>query len=58
MRVVLTDRTGWHIVKDLAVRANLTPLFLPRYSPGAEHNRAGLALFARALPLVPSLARL
>jgi hypothetical protein len=31
--VVLMDRAGWHIAKDLAVPANLTPLFLPAYSP-------------------------
>ncbi len=31
--VVLMDRAGWHIAKDLAVPANLTPLFLPPYSP-------------------------
>ncbi len=31
--VVLMDRAGWHIATDLAVPANLTPLFLPPYSP-------------------------
>jgi DDE superfamily endonuclease len=31
--VVLMDRAGWHIAKDLAAPANLTPLFLPPYSP-------------------------
>jgi hypothetical protein len=31
--VVLMDRAGWHIAKELAVPANLTPLFLPPYSP-------------------------
>jgi hypothetical protein len=31
--VVLMDRAGWHIAHDLAVPANLTPLFLPAYSP-------------------------
>jgi DDE superfamily endonuclease len=31
--VVLMDRAGRHIAKDLAVPANLTPLFLPPYSP-------------------------
>jgi transposase len=31
--VVLMDRAGWHIAKDLTVPANLTPLFLPAYSP-------------------------
>ena len=31
--VVLMDRAGWHIAKNLAVPANLTPLFLPAYSP-------------------------
>jgi hypothetical protein len=31
--VVLMDRAGWHIAKDLAVPANLTPLFLPAYAP-------------------------
>jgi transposase len=31
--VVLMDRAGSHIAKELAVPANLTPLFLPPYSP-------------------------
>jgi hypothetical protein len=31
--VVLMDRAGWHIAEDLAIPANLTPLFLPPYSP-------------------------
>ena len=31
--VVLMDRAGWHIAKDLAVPAKLTPLFLPAYRP-------------------------
>jgi hypothetical protein len=31
--VVLMDRAGWHIAKDLTIPANLTPLFLPPYSP-------------------------
>ena len=31
--VVLMDRAGWHIAKALTVPANLTPLFLPPYSP-------------------------
>ena len=38
------DRAGWHIAKDLAVPANLTPL-LAR----AERDRAGLALRGRFL---------
>ena len=31
--VVLMDRAGWHIAKGLTIPANLTPLFLPPYSP-------------------------
>jgi len=31
--VVLMDRAGWPIAKALAVPANLTPFFLPAYSP-------------------------
>ena len=31
--VVLMDRAGWHIAKTLTVPSNLTPLFLPPYSP-------------------------
>ena len=31
--VVLMDRAGWHIAKELTVPDNLTPLFLPAYSP-------------------------
>ena len=31
--VVLMDRAGWHIARELAIPANLTPLFLPAYSP-------------------------
>lgn len=30
---VLMDRAGWHIAREIAVPANLTPLFLPPYSP-------------------------
>jgi transposase len=32
MRVVLMDRAGWHIARDLMMPANLTPVFLPPYS--------------------------
>jgi len=31
--VVLMDRAGWHVAKDLAIPSNLTPVFLPPYSP-------------------------
>jgi hypothetical protein len=31
--VVLMDRAGWHVARELAVPSNLTPLFLPAYSP-------------------------
>jgi transposase len=31
--VVLMDRAGWHIAHELAIPGNLTPLFLPAYSP-------------------------
>jgi hypothetical protein len=31
--VVRMDRAGWHIAAELALPANLTPLFLPAYSP-------------------------
>jgi hypothetical protein len=31
--VVLMDRAGWHIAKALTPPGNLTPLFLPPYSP-------------------------
>jgi hypothetical protein len=31
--VVIMDRAGWHCAKDLTVPANLTPVFLPAYSP-------------------------
>ena len=31
--VILMDRAGWHIAKDLAIPTNLTPLFLPPHSP-------------------------
>lgn len=31
--VVLMDKAGWHIADDLAVPANITPVFLPPYSP-------------------------
>jgi transposase len=30
---VLMDRAGWHIAGELAVPANITPVFLPPYSP-------------------------
>ena len=31
--IVLMDRAGWHVAKDLAVPATPTPVFLPAYSP-------------------------
>jgi hypothetical protein len=31
--VVLMDRAGWHTARDLDLPANLTPVFLPAYSP-------------------------
>ena len=31
--VVLMDRAGWHVAHELEIPANLTPLFLPAYSP-------------------------
>jgi hypothetical protein len=31
--VVLMDRAGWHIARELEIPANLTPVFLPAYSP-------------------------
>lgn len=31
--VVLMDKAGWHIAGDLAVPDNITPVFLPAYSP-------------------------
>ena len=30
---VRMDRAGWHIARDLDIPANLTPVFLPAYSP-------------------------
>jgi transposase len=27
------DRAGWHIAPELEIPANLTPVFLPTYSP-------------------------
>lgn len=31
--VVLMDRAGWHTARELDLPANLTPVFLPAYSP-------------------------
>jgi hypothetical protein len=31
--VVLMDRAGWHVARDLVRPANLTPVSLPPYSP-------------------------
>jgi hypothetical protein len=31
--VVLMDRAGWHAAHELEIPANLTPVFLPAYSP-------------------------
>jgi hypothetical protein len=31
--VVLMDRAGWHIARELDIPANLTPVFLPACSP-------------------------
>lgn len=31
--VVILDRAGWHIAKELVIPTNITPVFLPPYSP-------------------------
>lgn len=31
--VVLMDRAGWHVAHELNIPPNLTPVFLPAYSP-------------------------
>jgi hypothetical protein len=31
--VVLMDKAGWHIADELVIPANVTPVFLPPYSP-------------------------
>jgi hypothetical protein len=31
--VVLMDRAGWHIAREIEIPANLTPVFLPAYRP-------------------------
>ena len=31
--IVLMDRAGWHTARELAQPPNLTPVFLPAYSP-------------------------
>ena len=31
--VVILDRAGWHTAKELSIPTNLTPVFLPPYSP-------------------------
>jgi transposase len=31
--VVILDRAGWHTANELTIPANLTPVFLPPYSP-------------------------
>jgi hypothetical protein len=31
--LLLMDRAGWHCANDLAIPENLTPIFLPPYSP-------------------------
>lgn len=31
--IVIMDRAGWHCANDLNVPDNLTPVFLPPYSP-------------------------
>jgi transposase len=37
--VVLMDRAGWHVARELAIPVNLTPVFLPAYSPELNANR-------------------
>jgi hypothetical protein len=32
-RLGWVDKAGWHIADDLVVPANITPVFLPPYSP-------------------------
>jgi DDE superfamily endonuclease len=47
---VLMDKAGWHTASDLVIPANLSPVFLPPYSP--ELNPiAAMAASQRQSPL-------
>ena len=47
--VVILDRAGWHRSHELVVPGNITLLELPPLQPGAEPDRADLALSAQPL---------
>jgi len=50
--VLVLDRAGWHVSKDLVVPANLTLVHLPPYSPELNPvERVWLHLRERFLPL-------
>src|ERR671919_664150 len=53
--VVLMDRAGWHIAKELAVPAQPHPAVPAALFARAQRDRAGLAVSARALPLAPAV---
>jgi DDE superfamily endonuclease len=60
---LVLDGAGWHVARDLAVPANVTPVPLPAYAPEPAGQRpaaggAGLAVPAGALPLAPRARRL
>ena len=56
--LVIMDRAGWHCANELAVPANLTPVFLPPYSPELNAIERLWLYLARALPLAPPVANL
>jgi hypothetical protein len=54
------DRRGWHTAKKLTILTTITPVFLPPLDGAAVKSpssmaSSGLALPARALPLIPAL---
>jgi hypothetical protein len=56
--VLLLDRAGWHTTSKLDVPANITPIFLPSRSPGAEPGRERLAVSPPELALKHRLRKL
>jgi transposase len=56
--VLLMDKAGWHIAGNLVVPTDLTPVFLPPYSPELTRAHPSSPELTRAHPSSPDRAAL
>ncbi len=55
--VLVLDRAGWHVSKELAVPPNITLRYLPPYSPELNPRGEQVGLHAEPLPVQPGSGR-